>query len=61
MSGWIQATMQQNTIEFCTFEIASFVNVLGHYLRKYSIWLDLVPRKIAEVKLIKIVGPLCNK
>ena len=23
---------------YCTFEIASLVNVPGHYLRKYSIW-----------------------
>ena len=25
---------------FCTFEITSLVNVPGHYLRKYGIWVD---------------------
>ena len=26
---------------FCTFEIASLLNVLGHYLRKYGMWIQL--------------------
>ena len=34
---WLVSPFMKNS-NFCTFEIASLVNVLGHYLRKYGSW-----------------------
>ena len=40
---------------FCTFEIASLVNVPGHYLRKYGILIQVLRRsKKQQSKLVFI-------
>ena len=37
MTPFLQKLSKEHYSNFCTFEIASFDNALGHYLRKHSI------------------------